>query len=85
MVSLRNSNAYANDSIMLFSIQMQMSMHKAIVTAIVIMTDYDKICHDNDCGDDNLMHAHFHLNNKISHRVVALTYVFLKLTIMSNS
>ena len=30
-----------------------MSMHKAIITAIIIMADYDKIYHDNDCGDDN--------------------------------
>ena len=26
------------------SIQMQISMHQVIVTAIVIMADYDKIC-----------------------------------------
>ena len=31
---------------MLFSIQMQMSMHYDIATAIVIMEDYDNICHD---------------------------------------
>ena len=60
---LRNAYANANDTITLNSIQMQMSMHQVIVTAIVIMAD-DKICHDNDSGDDNLMHAHLHLNRK---------------------
>ena len=53
-----NANAKANDSIKLFSIQMQMSMHYVIVTAIVIMADHDKICHDNDSGDN--MHAYLH-------------------------
>ena len=63
IVRLRNAYANANDTITLNSIQMQMSMHQVIVTAIVIMAD-DKICHDNDSGDDNLMHAHLHLNRK---------------------
>ena len=27
-----------------------------------------KICHDNDCGDDDLMHAHLHLNRKKRYR-----------------
>ena len=43
-----------NDTITLFSIQMLVSMQIVIVTAIVIMAAYDKICHDNNCGDDNL-------------------------------
>ena len=64
LVSLRNPYANANYTITLFSIQMQMKMHYVIVTAIVIMADYDKICHDNDCADNNLMHAHLHLNRK---------------------
>ena len=34
------------------------------VAAIVIIADYDKICHDNDCRYDKLMHAHLHLNRK---------------------
>ena len=39
-----------------------MSMHMVIVTAIVIMADIRKICHDNGCGDDNLLHVILHLN-----------------------
>ena len=38
-----------------------------IVTAVVIMADYDRIYHDNECGDDNLInliYAHLHLNRK---------------------
>ena len=34
--------ANANDAITLFAIQMQMSMHYVIVTAIVIMADFEK-------------------------------------------
>ena len=48
MVRLQNAYANANDTIKLFSIQMQMSMHLVIVITIVIMTDYRKICHDNN-------------------------------------
>ena len=36
---------------------MQMNMHEVIVTEIAIMVDYDEICHGNDYGDDNLLHA----------------------------
>ena len=65
MVRLQNAYANANDTITLFSFQMQMSMHQVIVTKIVIMTDFRKlICHDNNRGDDNLMHAPLHLNRK---------------------
>ena len=28
------------------------------------MEDFIIICHDKDCGDDNLMHAHLHWNRK---------------------
>ena len=31
---------------------------------IVIMADFTKICHNDVCGDDNLMHAHLHLKRK---------------------
>ena len=55
MVSLRNSYANSYDIITLFSIQMQMSMHLFILTAIIIMIDYVKICYDNECGEDNLV------------------------------
>ena len=81
MVSLRNSYAKANDMITLFSIQMQMSINWVIVTAIVIMADTIIICHDLDCGDNTLMHAHLHLNEKKSVIILfALAYEFRNLT-----
>ena len=73
MVSLRNSYAKANNTITLFSIQMLISMHQVIVTAIVIMADFVIICLDNDCGDDKLMYAHLHLNRKQRFRIVCVS------------
>ena len=64
MVRLRNAYANANDTMTLFSFLMQMSTHYVIVTTKVNMTDFRKIYHDNNCGDDNLMHAHLHLTRK---------------------
>ena len=58
MVRLWNEYANTNDTITLFSIQMQMSIHQVIVTTIIIMADFMEICHDNDFADHNLMHAH---------------------------
>ena len=58
LVRLRNSYANVNNTIKLFSIQIQMSMHWAFVATIVIMAAYDKICHDDNSGDD------LHLNRK---------------------
>ena len=63
-MNLRNLCVNTNNTITLFSIQMQMSMHELIVTAIVIVAYFIIICNDNDCGDNNLMHAHLHLNRK---------------------
>ena len=48
MVRLRNAYANLNDTITLFSIQMQMSMHLVIVTAIVNMADFIIIYHNNN-------------------------------------
>ena len=39
-------------------------LRNVIVTTIVIMTDSRKICHGNNCGDNNLIHVHLHLNWK---------------------
>ena len=64
MVRLQIAYANVNDRITLFSIQIQMTMHYVIVTAIVIMADYDLIWHDNYSGYENLIHAHLHLNRK---------------------
>ena len=64
LVRLRNAYPNANDTITLFSNQMQVSMHKVVVTAIDIMADYTEICQNDDCGDDNLMHAHLHSKRK---------------------
>ena len=30
------------------------------------MADFKEICHNDDCGDDNLMHAHLHFKKKIA-------------------
>ena len=41
-----------------------MSVYLVIVTEIVIMADFMEICHDDDFGANNLMHAHLHLKRK---------------------
>ena len=45
------------------------------------MADYEKIYHGNDCSDDNLMHAHLHMNRKYHYCIVAIAYEFCNLTI----
>ena len=72
MVRLQNGYTNANDTITLFSIQMHMSMHDVVVTGIVIMTDLIKVYHDNNCGEDYLMHAHLHLNRKYRYCIVCV-------------
>ena len=49
------------------------AMHQVIVTAILIMADYDKICHDNDSNDKNLMHAHLHFNRNKRYRIICVS------------
>ena len=56
MVRLRNAYANAN-------IKHALSFRRR-VTVIVIMAEFMKICNDDDCGDENLMHAHLHLKRK---------------------
>ena len=36
------------------------------------MADFTEICHDDDCGDDNLMHAYLHLKRNS----VIVSFVF---------
>ena len=52
------------DNAIFYSNANKHNIHEVIVTTIDIMAGYDKIRHDNDYGDDNLMRAHMHLNRK---------------------
>ena len=58
LVSLQNSYADSNNTITLFYIQMQISMHYVIATAIVFMAEFYH-CRDNNYVDDNITGASF--------------------------
>ena len=77
-MSLHNAYANTNGTITLFSFQVQMSMYQIIVTTIVIMTNFGKICHGNNCGDGNLMHGNLHLNRKQRYHIVCVSVRILQ-------